>query len=294
MRIIILSFVIFIMVSNCFAIDNNVMETLRGFSFRVYDYRSSDFSHPSFKFYVKTPDGEILGWDETKKIWMGTFRKSLLRDKPFDYPEPDQECTSNFEYFERKVILPSDINGGYSVNNALYCRNKVSGENVFISSGYSFGLNKAKDGKYEIFIVPDKNAILDFCYSFGTDQTELTNVLCTVDEFNKNLIITPNNTQTIEIFYNYTNLSENKIRKVVSPVNLNNEWESCYILGFIKNQGIYNSISKKLLELKKKYESGDIKTSTNIKNAVINEINAQYDKGIAKQCADILLEDLKQ
>jgi len=284
-------YLMFTNVGNSYAVT---IETVRGFSFRIYDVKSNDYSYPSFRLTIKTPDGKIIGWDESKNKWTGTIdaEESGLKTTPFWYPDPDQQCTSNVEHVTMVMNLSPEIRAGYGMNTALYCRNVETGENIFISSGYDGGITGAQDGRYEILIIPYKYAVVELCYSFGVRNMEPVNILCTDNNYQKNLLITPNNQQKIEIFYDYIKPAENKIQKIVTPTLLVDEWEGCYKVGLIKNQGIYNSINKKLLQAKEKYEAGDIKTSTNIKNAIINEINAQYNKGITAQCADILLEDL--
>lgn len=298
-NIFLISLTVFFILSfskNNLANDNIAItvKTSRGFSFELYDIKSSDYSYPAFKFFLKSPDRTTIGWDENNNKWTGEIKESYVSLEPFFYPRPDQECASNVEYKSMKINMPYSLRGTYSINTALYCKNLTNNENTFISSAYDGGFGNTPDGKYELHILPTKYAIIKFCYSFLVEnEEEDINIFCTYEEYTKKFLIIPNHHQTIEIVYNHTDRAENKIKKVVTPALLADGWEGCYKLGLIKNFGLYNSINKKLLNAKEKYDVGAVKTAINIYSATLNEIEAQYGKGISIECGNILIMDIK-
>lgn len=80
--------------------------------------------------------------------------------------------------------------------------------------------------------------------------------------------------------------------KVFNPISfigtLTSLKEECYSLGWIDNEGILNSLNKKLDNAKKNLEKGNIKTAKNILNAFINEVEAQKGKHLSPEAYAVL------
>jgi len=274
--------------TGCLASETVYIQVSRGLRFHVYDFKSSDYSYPAFRFSLKAPDGTIIGWDESRQTWTGTVEETYIRGtEPSIGPvADDEECTSTVEYTGMRFGSPPGIYGDYGFGHAYYCKNIVSGENRFMSSQGGGDIGNTPDGKYELVLLTNKYAVVRVDFSFLIENMD------NEGEDESYLIITPNGRQTIDVTYNYTTEAENKLQKVITPALLVGEWEGCNQLGLIRNQGIFTSIDKKLEAAKERCEAGDMKAAANINNAAINEIKAQYGKGIDKLCADILLEDL--
>lgn len=269
-------------------------ELEKGFSFSVHDFKSNDYSFPSFHFSIKTPQGETIGWNNNTQSWVGTLIESKITEDMFHYPDPGQDCSSSEPVKEYDFKLSSGIEGEFKVVNNLHCRDSVSGEQRYISSGYGGNVARTPNGRYDVLLTSRKNAMLDICFSFGVnDIVDGLNTLCTDEQFNKRVILTTGTIQAIELTYNYSSVAGNKALKVITPDVLSGSWDSCHDMGLIKNTGLYNSIRKKLDNAKKQYEKGQKKAAEHINKAAANELEAQRGKGIDALCADILLKDLR-
>jgi hypothetical protein len=62
-------------------------------------------------------------------------------------------------------------------------------------------------------------------------------------------------------------------------------------LGLIDNQGVANSLSKKIQNAQSAATQGDTKTATNVLGAFMNELNAQTGKHVQGDAATVLLQD---
>jgi len=254
------------------------------FSINLHDENTAPGARSTFKFQIVTPKGEVIGFRPEKNMWSGDLRQSRASG----------EC--RFAQNGTTKLYEGECYKTFA-SEALYCPNEdlyseVQQPEVYSASNYNFSYGCIEPGAYKVRIFPESNAVIKICYSFDTIDIESVNSLCSESDFTKRLIITPNSQSELTLYYDYLNLVENKIEKVITPSLLVDEWEGCNQLGLIRNQGIFTSIDKKLEAAKERCEAGDMKAAANINNAAINEIKAQYGKGIDKLCADILLEDL--
>lgn len=64
--------------------------------------------------------------------------------------------------------------------------------------------------------------------------------------------------------------------------------DEAYQKGWIKNRGIYTSLSKKLENAKKHLDQGEAKPAGNLLNAFFNEVEAQREKHLTKEASSVL------
>jgi hypothetical protein len=252
---------------------------------------SSNVDECNFKFQIVSPYGEVLGYDSAAGLWMGEYYYSEI-DNPFCRPAKPDDKSINYE-----IKRPS-FTMRYLIAPPMYCKNPDNDEEMFVPATYDIGVDtfsKTDAASFTLRIISSCNALIKVEYDpivethlERLDIPGIADPLITIDT-----IATPQYQPDLSIYYNFKDDNFSRIEKVVTPISLEEQWKGCNQLGFVKNQGIYNSINKKLLEAKQKYEAGNRKTASNIYNAAINEIKAQYGKGFSKECGDILLKDLQ-
>ena len=247
-------------------------------------------SECNFKFQIVSPSGEVLGYDSATGLWMGEHYYSEI-DNPFCRPAKPEDKSINYE-----IKRPS-FTMRYLIAPPMYCKNPDTDEEMFVPAAYDIGVDtfsKTEAIAFTLRMISSCTALIKVEYDpILETHLERLDIPGIVEPWiTNNLIVTPQYQPEIFIYYGFKDDSFSRIEKATTSSLSADEWQGCYQLGFIKNYGLYNSVNKKLSEAKKKYDSGDLKTAKNIYNAVVNEILAQYDKGVTKQCGDIILEDL--
>ncbi|MEW6087991.1 MAG: C39 family peptidase [bacterium] len=88
-----------------------------------------------------------------------------------------------------------------------------------------------------------------------------------------------------------TSRETSKMEHIITLTSMKEDIEILFQLGDIDNQGIKNSLLKKLEAAEKAEERNDNKIIENILNAFKNEVEAQKEKHISEKGAKILLDD---
>ena len=263
-----------------------------GFSLGVDFKQSSNVdSECKFTFQIVSPSDEVLGYDNATGLWMGEHYYSEI-DNPFCRPAKPEDKSINYE-----IKRPS-FTMRYLIAPPMYCKNPNTDEEMFVPSAYDIGVDtfsKTEATSFTLRIISSCNALIKVDYDpileahlERLDIPGIVDAWITIDT-----IATSQYQSDFSVYYDFKNDNLSWIEKVITPVSIEEQWKGCNQLGFVKNQGIFNSIYKKLAEAKIKYNAGDKKTALNIYKAALNEIKAQYGKGISNECGDILLKDLE-
>ena len=80
--------------------------------------------------------------------------------------------------------------------------------------------------------------------------------------------------------------------RIATSSNLKQDITLSRKIGWIDNDGIMNSLLKKVEAIEASIAKGDKETEKNQLNALINEVNAQKDKHISSKAVKIILEDV--
>jgi len=151
--------------------------------------------------------------------------------------------------------------------------------------GKDFGMDPAVSGTYSIKIIGV--ATDTFRLSIYTTRGVGNGV-----EFHFKGLVGKGSLSTYQLNYNTNPDSAIVAERVVNSTNdLRQDLDLSYKIGWITNQGIYNSLSKKVDNAEKKHEQGQDNAAVNILNAFLNEVNAQRGKKITEDGAVILIED---
>ena len=92
--------------------------------------------------------------------------------------------------------------------------------------------------------------------------------------------------------FNKTPGSVTTMTKMVTLQSLRDDLRLAKQLGYIDNDGILNSLNKKLENAEEQYKKGQKEAAKNMLEALIKEVKAQTDKHIKKAFADPFSADI--
>jgi hypothetical protein len=104
-------------------------------------------------------------------------------------------------------------------------------------------------------------------------------------------IISPGTIHNYQITYDRDDVSKSQLIKIVSPQEIKDSLNIASKFHWIDNNGILNSLAKKIENAESAIDRGQIDSAINILGAFINEVQAQKGKHIKNEAADTLIDD---
>lgn len=188
------------------------------------------------------------------------------------------------KYFDNGQLQSSN-----EINNASYSFqapiSNPNNQNLLEELGTGvneFLLPEPENGKYQIKLSSNKTGFYEI--NIANFEKNGNNALNKIKG-----VISSNNDETIGVDYSQDQVSE--IKRVVSAQDLISDLSELKKLNLIDNGGIYNSLLAKAT-ISQILNSINKKTSLNILNSLLNELNAQRGKHITEDAYQILLYDV--